>query len=339
MKRYSYIFAVLIILQFCYCSENRYKRIGKIDLSSSLNITKIIPNLQLPSSGNPIAPYKDNIFFILDQDNQRILKVDHYGKQLLEIGGEGGGNENISRPMGVFLRDNILYILDNYGQYVKKFSPDGEFKDAFAIANAGITWGIQVDDGYVYVSPIFKHTPEYKNFKLISIYTKEGELVKTLGDPLGTVDYRGYTQFNQIFFSVKDKRVYIAFKYSPLIKVYGIDGSQIQEIDLTQKKIQEINQAVQSAANQAVDTPGTFSGQRARKFIYCDGFAIDSNHHFYYSIGRTILHFDHSFNLLEKIRLVKNELRCNGVAQLYADEAGNRLGLGICNRKIHIYSF
>ncbi len=64
-------------------------------------------------------------FYILDSDNNRILKFDMFGNFLTEFGGLDAGRFRISKPVALALSGNTIYILDSKGKRVVVFDQFG----------------------------------------------------------------------------------------------------------------------------------------------------------------------------------------------------------------------
>jgi hypothetical protein len=63
--------------------------------------------------------------FILDQENNRMLKFDLFGNFLMEFGGIDAGRFRLSRPLEFALLNNTTYLLDSRGRRVVVFDQFG----------------------------------------------------------------------------------------------------------------------------------------------------------------------------------------------------------------------
>jgi DNA-binding beta-propeller fold protein YncE len=63
--------------------------------------------------------------YILDQENNRILKFDLFGNFLTEFGGVDAGKFRINKPVELALQDNNTYVLDSRGRRIVIFDQFG----------------------------------------------------------------------------------------------------------------------------------------------------------------------------------------------------------------------
>jgi hypothetical protein len=337
-RKLLYVFIALSIMLIGEgCSNNNSSvLIGDVDISRAVNLTSVDKSITFTTQGNAFAMDKKDFIYCVEQKNHRILKIDRKGKFVKQIGQKGNGNESLFNPMGIYIKDNLLWVLDHYGRKVKQFTCDGEFVGEFEIVDANITWEIAVDDEFVYLHTYYKDREKFMDRKLFTIYTKEGKKVKQIGDLLPADNYYSSFMANKVHFSVTKKKLYAGFENVPIIAGYDLDGNQILLKDLRELDLSEINAMEQDAKQKGVQSLSAIKGPRARVYVYCDGFSTDSDNHYFYSMRNTILHFDERFNLLERIK-TKKKTRNSIFWKINRTDNSRKWGIISINRQIHLF--
>jgi len=120
----------------------------------------------------------DDHILIADYTGDRILQLDLSYQLVRQIGREGRGPEEIQGAMFVFLRDEVLYILDRANKRINSFHIDGTHRKVINLAGTPSMMGkFAVDEkGYIYIST---NTEQY----LYTKYDQNGKVVLTFGKP------------------------------------------------------------------------------------------------------------------------------------------------------------
>jgi len=337
-KKFFILFITLfLVFTIIQCSGSKPSPLlGKIDLADSINLTSVDESITFTPMGSAYTMDESEFIYCMDRENHRILKIDKGGSFVKQIGSKGKESENLFNPVGIFVRDNILYVLDHNGCKVKQFNTDGEFIEEFEIEGASSTWEIFVDDKYIYLHTFYKDRENFQNHKLFTIFTKDGKPVKQIGDPIPTNHPHSFKVTNRGHFSVVNGNIYIAFVHLPIVAGYDFDGNRILYKDLRKMDIYEVNALGRDAEKRGVDLPTSINGPRARVYIYCDGFSTGHDNHYYYSLRDSILHFDDKFNLLERIK-TKEKKRNAIFWKISTTENSKKWGIISVFRQIHLF--
>jgi hypothetical protein len=286
--------------------------------------------------GSTYAMDENEFIYCMDRANHRILKIDKGGSFVKQIGSKGKVSENLFSPNGIFVRDNILYVLDHYGWKVKQFDTDGEFIGEFEIEGASTTWEIFVDNKFIYLHTFYKDRENFHSHKLFTIFTKDGKQVKQIGDPIPTSNYHSFKMTNKVHFSVVNGKIYAAFENVPIVAGYDFEGNRILYKDLRKIDLYEIKTMEIDAQKRGVELPTSINGPRARVYIFCYGISTGPDNHYYYFLRNSILHFDEKFNLLERIKT--REKKPNAVFwKINTFENLKKWGIISVNRQIHLF--
>lgn len=74
-------------------------------------------------SGAEVNPQGD--LFVLDTENNRVLKFDMFGNLLLNFGGNDAGKYRLNKPQAIVLLNDYCYILNNKGKRITVFDQFG----------------------------------------------------------------------------------------------------------------------------------------------------------------------------------------------------------------------
>jgi len=194
---------------------------------SNLNIEEEISvrgNLNNPGD---IAISRD--MFILDRDNNRIVKFDDDRTFLLAFGKEGQDKGEFYRPVGIGLdRFSNIFVADTENDRIQKFNAEGRFIMEFGSfgwgehnLNAPQDVAIDLND-YIYVvdrgNKRIQKFNDYGNFvSSIGLYKKNGKIYSYFEKPLLIFLYEPY----YIFVTDEGKKA---------VLVFNLDGDFVTEI-------------------------------------------------------------------------------------------------------------
>lgn len=313
----------------------------EIEVTPLLNLNTLEPKvnviqLTIISRSFFSVDSKENLYF-LDTSNHRILKFNKDGKFISQIGSIGQSEKDLYNPVGIFVTNNTLYILDDAGKKIKLFSLNGNYLSSFAIENAHLSGSLYVCNDLILVNVKYRNKESYNQEKLIAIFNKKGKRIKNVGKIIKCNKIAGYLTFNSIFINVVDNIIFGGFSYYPVIFAFDFEGRELFYKNLTDL-VKEIQELIEYGKKMGFDTPESMKEEwGVRAVIYCSGFGVDKNKHIYYALNVShqkkylVLHFDEKGALLEKI-IFKNGKRVIQVIHLYVDEQGNRWGIGFIEK-------
>ncbi len=281
---------------------------------------------------------KENFYF-LDAFNHRILKFSKDDRFIKEIGSIGQGEKNLFQPAGVAVEKGVVYVLDNGGRKIKSFSVEGEYLADFEIEKAFGTDSLCVTDDVILASVKYKRNEDFNKHNLITIFGKNGKIIKSIGKIIKCQTYAGYLTFNTIFISAMDKTIFGTFGFYPVIFAYDINGKEIFYKNLA-PSIQDIRELKEYAEEKGFDRPEyTKKEGKILTAKYCSGFALDSkNKHLYYATNNftlnnfVVLKFNLKGEFIERIAF-KMENKNFPTVHIFIDKKKPSLGSGMDRKK------
>ena len=107
---------------------------SRIPISQCYTVDKVITSFDAPNgilkAPSEIKVDKEDNLFIVDTENNRIVKLDSNGSFLKEF--TRADKINFNKPKGIFIADNgELYIADTENKRVVHLSADGSFIESF----------------------------------------------------------------------------------------------------------------------------------------------------------------------------------------------------------------
>jgi hypothetical protein len=317
MKKNKIIIVVLffvLLINFDFCDKTNIQ-VKEVEVIPIFKINELSPNFNiipgLISSTNTFSIDKNGNLYFLDFNNNRILKFNMKGSFIKQIGTIGQGNEDLYYPQGVFVNQDIVYVLDQSGNKLKMFSLEGEFISAFKIDEEMSVKSFFVTENLVILNAF--HRKKYNETKPISIFTNKLEGIKEIGKIIKTPSFLACITFNEMFITFCDNSIYGCLRSYPLIFRYDIDGKEIFYKNLRDMHIKEIITIENEGRKRGVDAPESVKeNNRVRSMIYCDGFGTNGNGDIYYALNfdkakkGIILHMDSKGELIEKTILKVN---------------------------------
>jgi len=183
----------------------------------------------------------NDLMYILDRGNNRVVVCDLQGRFIRQIGGVGQGPGEFIWPWSfavsqtgevyVLTNDapqiNTIHIFDRLGQFVQKIQLD--FLPQSLAVNSK--------------REIFLSAPDEQ--AIIRVYSTDGQLLRKFGSPQLLAEAGG----NMILLSAyndghlylnKEDELYIAFISSSLVRIYGSDGKLLRQIKVRGREIDQL---------------------------------------------------------------------------------------------------
>jgi hypothetical protein len=283
---------------------------------------------------------KGNYYFVVSK-RHGVLKYSPNGDFISQIGSIGKGEKDLYYPGIISIHNDMLYVSEG-GKRIKRFSLDGNYISSFEIKHGKELSTIRVNDEKIYTDVRY-YVKNFSHKKLISVFTREGELEAEIGKGPEVKAAASYWAFNSTFFHILNNHIYGTFQFSPVIFKYDFDGKQVFYKDLSKMGIPEIDRITEEVIGKGSDLPGNKKTKQTNTVMvirYCTGFCIDSHGNFYYGIrlrgqANCILILNSKGTLHQKIILTYNDKiikpsalyfknnkhYCIGYIKSYADES------------------
>jgi hypothetical protein len=277
---------------------------------------------------------EENIYFV-DVSNHRVLKFGINGDFIAQIGSIGQREKDLYYPQGLFLKGDRLFALNYEGREIKIFNTNGKFISGFRIPDASTSFALYVHDEQIITDTKYKDLRNFNLQKLLSLFNKKGEKVKSVGKILKCQTFTGYEVFNSAFINMIDNSFVIALANYPLIFRCDLNGKEIFYKDLIELEINEIRELQERIFKLGMDTPESIKEKNAvRSSVYCSGLGISLEKQIYYALMNScyLLHLNERGDIVEKLKLkIQNEpLR---VEKININEMGNFYGIGILHKE------
>lgn len=341
--------AILVLAIFSSCSPQKSAIIKQIEVRSVLNLDVLSPKVDtgkiLFSRSFFSVDQFGNLFFI-DPANHRILKYRKNGEYIGQIGGIGQGEEDLFNPLGLYVEDDRVFILNNAGREMKIFSTEGDYLSSFKIENAWLADCVCVEGDFIFVGVRYLDEEHYNQRGLITVFDWQGKKIKEIGKIVRCASRIGYQCFNEIFMSMADKEIFGAFKNRPIIFCYGANGKEHFWINLGNVAIEEIRRLIEREKSEGFETPETKKTDFSLRFLnYCRGFGADEKGRLYYSIKSVdnrhsyiLLQFNKKGKLSERMAL-KSRGESIVTEFIFIDCRGNRYGIGKAGKQTILFQF
>ena len=128
------------------------------------------------SSPNDLVSDADGNIYIADTDNNRIICLDRYYKAKFYINAfvnEQGVSDNLTRPEGVFVTDDRIWVCDTGAQRIVVFDRKGEFIKIVEAPESNL-----FGDSALY-TPVAMAVDKYNRLFVVSRTTNQGIIVMT----------------------------------------------------------------------------------------------------------------------------------------------------------------
>lgn len=254
----------------------------------------------------------DSNYYFLEMMNHRIVKYNRKKEFVCQVGSIGQGEKDLYSPSAICVDGDSILVSYREGKKIKRYSLTGEFISSFDVVDAFQINTLRAHAGKIYCDARYSSDDWYKR-KAISVFDAGGKYLKGIGKSLKTPDSMTYEFFNTSYFQVRDNNITGAFKSSPVIFKYDLDGRTVFYKDLGKMNISEVDERLKIVNGSAYDTPGekkSVESNTIRGVFYSNGCIVDDNGHIYYDFisfsgTHVLLHFDSDGNLVEKLMLEK----------------------------------
>lgn len=295
-------------------SAIKTRRVQVIDLINLNDLKGHDPKAMSVMNNGCFDVDEEGNYYFLEMLNHRVVKFNSKGEFVCQIGSIGQGEKDLYSPIAICIDGNSILVSNREGKAVKRFSLNGEFISSFDIPDVFLVDTIRAHDGKIYCDARYKTDDWYKR-NAISVFDAGGKFLKGIGKSLKTTEMFTYQFFNTVYFQVQGNHIIGAFKSSPVIYKYDLDGRTVFYIDLGKLNIPEVDEKLKQVNESAYDTPGQRKSTDSNTIMgvfYSTGCVVDPDGHLYYdfitsSESHIILHFDSSGSLLEKLILEKED--------------------------------
>jgi hypothetical protein len=350
MKK-NILLIILLIIFLHSCSSPKQKvQYKEIDVIPLLNLNDLKPEFNVKQS--LVSPFSESVFLVdskqniyfLDHGNHRIVVYSINGDFVRQIGSIGKDDESLFYPNGIFIDNDILYILDDDGQKLKRFTLFGEYLSGFKMPEIKTASSLIVYNNEIFIAGIYKNELEYDKKGLVSIYSQNGKKNGELGIPIPCKPITPFQIFNKVYFSFRKGKLFGAFRFLPVIFAYEKTGNKVFQKKLTGKGFEEVQFLEKECTEMKVDTPQKIKKQKkVRVMDYCYGFGVDSNN-LYYALNYkrrsqgVIFCINFNGNITEKIVLKLNGKSVR-IQRLYCNQKNDRYAVIFIDSKFYLIKF
>jgi hypothetical protein len=234
-KTFSFFVISSILILLVLPSEGRQDSTKELELKFSFPDQKLEEKDIFLYQARSFSADREGNTYIVSMGDNKILKFDKNGEFIRKIGRSGQGPGEFQGPNHVIPWQDKVYVLDNFSLVFQIFDADGVYKNSFRVPKPG--WGMALSGkGLICVSPFLN--PQEKNIQLINIFSQEGELIKSFGQPK---DFnRGFNVFNITNLAINNEdELLVAFRFWPEIRKYTLDGKLKNTYTIDHKMMRE----------------------------------------------------------------------------------------------------
>lgn len=273
-------------------------------------------------------------YYFLEMMNHRIVKYNRKKEFVCQIGSIGQGEKDLYEPSAICVDGDSILVSYRQGKKIKRYSLTGEFISSFDIVDCFQINTLRALAGKIYCDARYSSDDWYKR-NAISVFDAGGKYLKEIVKSLKTPDSFTYEFFNTSYFQVGDNGIIGAFKSSPVIFKYDLDGHSIFYKNLGKMNLPEVDERLKIVSEEDIyDTPEERKSadlSTIQGVYYSNGCIVDDSGHIYYDFiafagTHVLLHFDSDGNLLEKL-VLERENRPVSIFGIYTRNSV-RYGLG-----------
>lgn len=188
----------------------------------------------------------NGLYYVSERRRHSVIVLNDRFEVQKEIGGIGSAPDRLFRPGAIDVSDDgIIYVQDGGNERIQSFSIDGTHLAAF---DTGQYMGFAAGTG----GEIYLGQPE--NGALVSVYSREGKLLRSFGqlklysdlhgEPFKDQNEEFSNGINRVRLSVdKDGNILVSFMLVPLIQKYTRNGQLLFERRLEGPEIETLTRA------------------------------------------------------------------------------------------------
>jgi hypothetical protein len=181
-------------------------------------------------------PEKNRVFF-LDSTYCQVFVVEFStGKLLRTISNKGQGPAEIQSPMGLIVKNNLIFILDRGFNGVKIFRPNGTMVNEFRFKSTLLgRRNIDVNDK----NEIFVGKADYNDKTMVSVYDIQGNKIRSLirfnGEDKRDKDRYKISRYQYLIKLDKKGNILVLYYMLRKLEKYNAVGKFIWEADVKNK--------------------------------------------------------------------------------------------------------
>lgn len=330
-----------LLMGLLSCQPGKSTGVKTITIRSTVSLADASPcimNSRLFSLNYFAADDRNNIY-LTDIQYHRVLKYDGRGRFLRQIGSIGQSFGDLYAPIACWVKGDVLFILNDGGKEVSRFSLDGTALSSFEIKEAWLSDSLCVGDHYLFAGVKYSDPTNYNSLPLLTAFSEDGKKTADIGRLIQTSFRAGYINFNKIVLAVSGQTIFGAFIHQPIIFSYAFDGTERFYVSLDDIAIPQFEEKSKKAHDGTRDTPDVQKTDLSfRGVVYCEGFGVGPDMSIYYAINdyrrlpanerkHLILNIDKNGLLNEKL-ILRHKGRNIRTYGLYIDPRGIRYGIG-----------
>lgn len=177
--------------------------------------------------------------FICDQQLSSILKYDKNGRLFKEIGRAGQGPGEFTQQSKFCYDNEKLYVVDQANRRIQILnSHNGEYISSFKTIS--IPFAISHIDNKLFTVLLDDNISGLiKKPKLVTIFNESGKILGGFGEYLAFVPNLTKHASHSLL-KIHNKKLYVLFRYYPLLRIYSIDGELTKTIEFTEQNYSQL---------------------------------------------------------------------------------------------------
>ncbi|MCJ7714367.1 hypothetical protein MUO66_07925 [Candidatus Bathyarchaeota archaeon] len=333
-KSFVVFFLIFLGMMTAILAESATQK-KNLDFELLFNFESLSPKIQfVPVSNNFFFVDDSGTIYFCDFSNHRIAKYSSAGDFLGQIGRIGQGKDDLYFPVGVYLFQKRIYVLNNVGKEIKAFNQEGKCIDGFEIKKSASTYSFFVTKDFIVTDTKYSDHKNYNRQKLITLFDHSGKKIRSFGDVVKCKTFLGHKEFNALHLGFDNNNIFGAFSNSPIIFKYSMKGKKIIRQNISELAITEIQGLIDRTISEKMDTPLSIKESNKLRFVgFSPGICIYGTE-LLYSVNSkaSLLVFDTNGNLVENIGLI---FRDNPIwlDRLFINKNNNLIyGIGILDK-------
>ena len=235
---------------------------------------------------------EENNILVIDQKLSAIFKFDSVGNFIRQLGRYGQGPNEFQMPNSFAYDAGRLYIVDDGNRRVQILDTAGRHLSSFKTYRS--LAGIACLNGFIVAQQNFMPN-EWDKFRLLSIIDQKGRVVKSFGESINNVIKIGRLPTDASFADIRvfQGKIFILFRYYPILQVYSKNGDLLETHRLALEQLAPNNYSPKSV----LAKPGRIN----LRFIFL-AFDVNEDGYFIclYKNNLEIIHFDFNGTCLNR---------------------------------------